>query len=239
MWHDRKRKIYTFGITCPFSSQYFLFRDWLNSVNIPPCPDLRIEYAPPEQLFPLLKLGYLDGFCAAEPWGSVAVQAGVGACLETSASLAPLHPEKVIMVRKDFARDHAEEHERLLAALIEACHLCDGDENRSVLCTLLAQPQYVNAPAECLEPALVGPFILDGVGRGGLPEALHVFHRGGANEPTPAKACWLVDRLFDCLSSGPRHPVVTRVFWQDIFQRARRRAPPEARCRTKETAAVS
>ena len=78
-------------------------------------------------MYPLLKLGYLDGYCAGEPWGSVAVQAGVGACLETSATLAPAHPEKVLLVRKDFAQNRADEHERLIAALREY-HSYYGDD---------------------------------------------------------------------------------------------------------------
>jgi ABC-type nitrate/sulfonate/bicarbonate transport system substrate-binding protein len=238
MWEDRNRKIYTFGITCPFSAQYFLFRDWLKTTPGPPCTEMRIECVPPEQLFPLLKLGYLDGFCAGEPWGSVAVQAGVGACLETSVALAPLHPEKVLMVRKDFAAKRADEHERLLAALLEACHLCEHAENRAVLCQLLAQPQYVNAPVECLEPALVGPFKLEGK-RPGAVDGLHVFHRSRANEPSAAKACWLADRLFSALSSGPSKPVAGRAFRSDIFHRVQRRVPVEARGHTLAEPAIS
>lgn len=238
MWNDRNRKIYTFGITCPFSAQYFLFRDWLNSVKAPPCTEMRTECVPSEQLFPLLKLGYLDGFCAGEPWGSVAVQAGVGACLATSNTLAPLHPEKVLMVKKDFAQDRADEHERLLAALLESCHLCDQAENRTVLCQLLAQSQYVNAPAECMEPSLIGPFALEGAAAS-VDEGLHVFHRAGANEPTAAKACWLADRLFSSLSSGPRQPVVIRVLRPDIFHRVQGLVSVEARGQSKLVAGVS
>ena len=68
-------------------------------------------------MFPLLKMGYLDGYCAGEPWNSLALQAGVGACVATSAQLAPFHPEKVLLVRKDFAESRPDEHERLIAAL--------------------------------------------------------------------------------------------------------------------------
>ena len=77
MWRDRGKKIYTFGVSYPLSSQYALLCQWLRSPKAPHYIDVRIESVPPEQLFPLLKLGYLDGFCAGEPWNSVAVQAGV------------------------------------------------------------------------------------------------------------------------------------------------------------------
>jgi len=75
----------------------------------------------------------------------------------TSAVLAPLHAEKVLLVREDFAEKRSEEHERLIAALMEACAFCDAEENRPQLCEILAQPQYVNAPIECLRSGLVGP----------------------------------------------------------------------------------
>ena len=228
LWEDRNKKAYTFGVTCPLSAQYVLLCQWLRSAGSPPNTPIRIESVPPEQLFPLLKLGYLDGFCGGEPWTSVAVQAGIGACVATSASLAPLHPEKILMVRRAFAEQRADEHERLIAALIEACFLCDQSENRAVLCQLLAQPQFVNAPVECLEPDLVGPF-----GPGGSHihslGGLNIFHRCRANEPNPAKAAWLTGRLFEFLRWRTRPPALNRAFRPDIFRRARRLLPEDLR----------
>src|ERR1019366_9215745 len=154
---DRSLSNYTFGVAYPLSPQYFLLCRWLKAANIP-THAVRIESSPTEQMFPLLKLGYLDGYCAGEPWITIAAEAGVGECVATNSQMAPLHPEKVLMVRADFAAERGDEHERLIAALIEACYLCDQPENRPLLCRLLAQPRYVNAPADCLEPGLVGPF---------------------------------------------------------------------------------
>lgn len=240
IWEDRNKKAYTFGVTCPLSTQYVLLCQWLKSAGAPPHTAVRIESVPPEQMFPLLKLGYLDGFCAGEPWTSVAVQAGIGACIATSAVLAPLHPEKILMVRKVFAEERADEHERLIAALLEACFLCDQPENRSVLCELLAQPQFVNAPIECLEPDLVGPFGPEGSHIHSL-HGLNIFHRCGANEPTAAKAAWLTGRLFEFLRWRTRPPAFNRVFRSDIFRRAQRLLPEDLRSslESAETAAVT
>jgi ABC-type nitrate/sulfonate/bicarbonate transport system substrate-binding protein len=143
---ERRPRTYTFGVSCPLASQYALMCQWLRAADIPPSTEIRIMPVPPSQVFPMLKLGCLDGYCAGEPWTSVAVQAGVGVCVATSASLAPLHPEKVLLVRKDFAEKRADEHERLIAALLEACRYCDQPENRNQICELLALPCYVNAP---------------------------------------------------------------------------------------------
>jgi two-component system, oxyanion-binding sensor len=224
---DRSHRTYTFGVACPLSPQYFLLCQWLRTANIPPHA-VRIESAPTEQLFPLLKLGYLDGYCAGEPWGTIASQAGVGECVATSSQLAPLHPEKVLMARKAFAEERAEEHERLIAALLEACYLCDQPENRPLLCELLAQPRFVNAPAECLEPGLVGPF-----GPKASPvrtlHGLNLFHRARANEPTAAKATWLTGRLYEFLRWTSRPAGLDKVFRPDMYRRALKLVPDEAR----------
>jgi len=170
-------------------------------------------------MFPLLSLGYLDGFCAGEPWTSVAVQAGVGHCVATSAALSPLHPEKVLMVREDFAEKRAAEHEQLIAALIEACEICDEPDNRTDLCKILAEPQYVDAPLECLQPGLIGPFGVEDSGIFSL-HGLHVFNRCRANAPTTARAAWIIRRFHDYLRWRVRPPSLDKIFRPDIFKRA-------------------
>ena len=218
MRRERGRRTYTFGVACPLSSQYFLLCQWLKMANIP-LQAVRIESAPTEQLFPLLKLGYLDGYCAGEPWGTLATKAKVASCVATSTQLAPLHPEKVLIVSKDFAEQRADGHERLIAALIEACYLCDQPENRPLLCELLAQPRYVNAPAECLEPGLVGPFGPDDSQIHAL-DGLSIFYRARATEPSAAKADWLSGRLYEYLRWAPRPTGLNGVFRPDIYRRA-------------------
>jgi ABC-type nitrate/sulfonate/bicarbonate transport system substrate-binding protein len=222
-----KRRTYTFGVLFPYSCQHVLLRQWLQSGGINPEAHVRVVPIPPTQMFPTLKLGYLDGFCAGEPWTSVAVQAEVGVCVATSSELAPLHPEKVLMVRQSFALGRADEHERMIAALLEACAFCDKPQNRPLLSELLAHPHYVNAPAECLHAGLVGPFHFDGH-RSEPYHDLNIFHQHGANEPTEAKAAWVMDRLYELLEleSGKiahyqRTPVLKNVFRPDIFERAK------------------
>ena len=228
---DGRRRTYTFGVACPLSPQYFLLCQWLKQADLPPHA-VRIESAPTEQMFPLLKLGYLDGYCAGEPWNTIAAEAGVGDCVATSAQLAPLHPEKVLLARADFATARADEHERLIAALIEACYLCDQPETRSRLCELLAQPRYVNAPANCLEPGLVGPF-----GAANSPvralDGLSIFYRARATEPSAAKSAWLTGRLYEYLRWAPRPAGLNGVFRPDLYRRALSLVPREANGRPK------
>jgi len=143
-------------------------------------------------------------------------------CVATSAQLAPLHPEKVLVVRSEFAEKRAEEHEGLIAALIEGCAFCDQQQNRNQLCDLLALPQYVNAPIECFEASLLGP-----AGLGSDPiqslHGLNIFHRNRANDPTTSKAACITGRLYEFLRWDARPAALDTVFDRYTFLRARRR----------------
>ncbi len=218
---SRNKRTYTFGVGSAFSPQYFLLCQWLRSGAISPHVDVRIAMVPSVQMFPMLKLGYLDGYCAGEPWNSMAVQAGVGVCVSTSSTLSPLHPEKALMVRQDYAEKHADEHERLLAALLEASALCDEADTRRLLPALLSQPQFVNAPADCLEPGLIGPCGPETKGVHSL-NGLNIFHRGGANEPTAARADWITGQLYNFLRWRTRPAGLKNVFRRDIYARAQK-----------------
>lgn len=190
----RGRKVYTLGTVFPHSSHSFLLREWLVAAGINPDEDVRIVVVPPPGMFASLRAGSLDGYCVGEPWNTLAVQAGIGWCPATSARLAPGHPEKVLMARRDFAENQGEEHARLAAALMEAGAWCDRPENREQLIATLARPEYVNAAPEALRPGLSGAF------NSGLnrlePDAQFVrFYGHDVNEPGADKAAWVVRHL--------------------------------------------
>lgn len=227
--YDRwRRRTFTLGVTSALSVQEILLRRWLESAGIKPGAEVRIVSVPPVQLFPTMKLGYIDGYCAGEPWISLAAQAGVGVCLARSSGLAPRHPEKVMMARLSFAIGRADEHERLLAALLEACAFCDQPANREMLSEMLAHPQYLNAPAEAIKAGLVEP-PASREGHGAVLPELTIFHGQNANDPTEEKAQWVMDGLGEMMRQeafrirlpGGRPPVFKNIFRQDIFQRAR------------------
>jgi two-component system, oxyanion-binding sensor len=217
------KRTFTFGVVFPHSPAYLVLRRWLREGLVSP-GEVRIVVVHPAQMFPTLKLGYIDGFCAGEPWASLAVEADAGVCVATSRELAPLHPEKVLMVRNDFAETRASEHERLIAALLEACAFCDQPINRPLISEMLAQPQYVNAPTDCLKN------ILGADASRPAPDAapLHLFHRYNANDPTDDKAAWVLGHLYEMIEQrtlplppNGRTPVLKNVFRRDIFQRAK------------------
>jgi ABC-type nitrate/sulfonate/bicarbonate transport system substrate-binding protein len=221
----RAEKIYTFGIVFSFSSHNFLLRQWLASGGIDPDRDVRIVVVPPAQMVANLKSSNLDGYCVGEPWNSLAVHRRIGWCAAISAELAPGHPEKILITRRKFAEERGPEHLALIASLIEACAFCDRPENTHEVARILAQPHYLNLPAEMLSRSLRGWCDLGGGRVEAMPD-FQIFHRNEANEPTQEKIAWIVRSI---LQSGllPERSVVQtaavrEIFQPDIFHKAQR-----------------
>ena len=188
------REPLTFGVVHQYSSHSFLLRSWLRTHGIEPDRDVRIVVVPPPQVVSNLKAGHLDRYCVGEPYNALAVMARIGWCVAISPELAPGHPEKVLMVRKDFSERAEHDHLSLIAALTEACRFCDRPENRERITETLTQPHYVNAPIRALQMSLGGTFDF-GNGRVEKVPDFHVFARNNANEPTLEKAQWVFANL--------------------------------------------
>lgn len=189
---SRHERTYVFGVVYAHSSHRIHLCDWLRSAGVHPEKDVRIVVVPPPQLFRNLAAGTIDGYCVGDPWNSLAVRENAGWCVATSLELAAGHPEKVLMVRQDFAATEGDRHLALVSALAEAAALCDDPSFRSELVKLLARREYLNLPERVVAASLLGPLEL-GHGRRHEAETFIQFHRGGANDPTPAKAAWLID----------------------------------------------
>jgi ABC-type nitrate/sulfonate/bicarbonate transport system substrate-binding protein len=184
----------TLGIVYPHSSHRFLLREWLLAAKIDPLSDVRLVVVPPAQMHSNLKAGNLDGYCVGEPWNSLAVLSKQGWITATSAQLDPGHPEKVLMVRRDFADRCENEHLALIAALIEACRFCAAPRNRERLIETLADQNRIDAPVHAIAASFSGLFDF-GNGRTEKTGGQHIFHAPGANEPSAAKAAWLLRKF--------------------------------------------
>ena len=221
----RGQKVLTLGVVYSFSSHRHLLRKWLAAHGIDPERDVRMVVVPPPQMATNLKAGNLDGFCVGEPWNSAAVKSRVGWCVAVSAELAPGHPEKVLMVRRDFAEQRAEEHRLLIAALLEACAYCDSAENREHVVATLARPEFVAAPAALLWRGLSGELDFGHDQLRKVPDFC-LFHRNNANEPSEDKVAWALDLVRAsglCRDPAELNRTLGRgVFRQDIFAQASR-----------------
>lgn len=219
-----------FGIVFPHSMHHVLLLQWLRDARIDPERDVRIAVVPPAQMFRNLVAGTLDGYCAGEPWNTLAVQQGQGWCPAWSSALAPGHVEKVLMVRDHFADRRATEHRALISALAEAAAWCDLPANRTALAGMLAVPEYLNLGVGVIEPTLLGRFSPRPDLTESVPDFL-VFSRGDANAPTAARAATLQNELItsNLLPRSLLNPSLPRrLFREDLYREATANLDPHA-----------
>ena len=223
----RHERLLVLGVVFGCSAQHIILRDWLRGAQIDPDKDLRIVVVPPPQLHRNLAAGTIDGYCVGDPWNTLAVREKTGWIAAVSSELAPGHPEKIFMVREDFATHRAEEHLALIASLQEAALLCDDPGFRPELARLLSRPEYVNVPPRLLSPALVGPLEVGGGRESVTAENYIRFSEGEANVPTPLRAQWMIDGLqrHGIIPRGTAIPpdLARRVFRSDLFAQAKAR----------------
>jgi ABC-type nitrate/sulfonate/bicarbonate transport system substrate-binding protein len=224
----RGERRFTFGVVYYFSSHNFLLRNWLLSYGVNPDKDVQIVVVPPPQMYPNLKAGNLDGYCAGEPWNSYAVLSKGGWVVATSSELAPMHPEKILMVKRQFADEREDEHLAVIAALKESCEYCDAPENRDHVIETLAQSQFINVPIQALEMSLRGTFDF-GHDRKEKIHDFYIFSRYSANEPMRSKAATLLKQMTrsGIISEDEDLSGAEQLFRPDIFHKASQLIPTE------------
>ena len=217
----RKRPI-TLGTVYQWSSHSVLLRLWLKRHGFDFENDARVVVVPPSQVVGHLRAGHLDGFCAGEPWNSLAVMSRAGWVVARSAELAPLHPEKVLMVRGDFATHHDDQHLALIAAILEAARFCDDPENRETVAGTLSRPGCVGADAAAIQQSMRAVYDF-GNGRVEPCQGFNIFARENASEPDERKAVWVAQSLVSSgLATAEQLPLAqcVKTFRSDIYARA-------------------
>ena len=221
--HRRDGEMLTFGVVSRYSTHAHLLRQWLRQGGIKPEKEARIVILPPPQMAPSLAAGHVDGFCVGEPWNTVAVAEGNGWLAGHSSVLAPGHPEKVLMVRRDFAEQREAEHLALVASLYEAAAWCAEPRNRSELAAMLHRIAFPTLNPKLLVRSLAS-------------EDAPIFHGPDLHRPAPGKAAWLVEELhrhglLSDAALAEAHPL--EAFRPELYDRAL-----PAKSKTKTSAAV-
>ncbi len=208
--HRRDGEMLTLGVVSRYSTHAHLLRQWLAEGGIKPGKDARIVILPPSQMAQSLAAGHVDGFCVGEPWNTVSVAKGDGWLAGHSATLAPGHPEKVLMVRRDFAEQRDAEHLALVASLHEAAAWCAEPGNRAELAALLQRRAFPGLTPKLVERSLAS-------------SDAPIFHGSELHRPAPRKASWLVDEmhrhgLLSAQAVADAHPL--EAFRPDLYDRA-------------------
>ena len=144
------------GVPFPFSTQTALVTRWLTGTAI------RYELCtiPPPRMADALGAGEIDAYCVGEPWGSMAVETGVGSLVLPGKSIWAAAPEKVLAARHDWVEENPGPTGALMRSIWRAGKWLDDPINRQTACELLCRAEYVNAPAEILERALRGEMVI-------------------------------------------------------------------------------
>lgn len=185
-----------FAVVSPFSSHHFLLRKWLRLSGIDPDRDVRIAVLPPPLVGEHMNTGHIDGFCAGEPWNSLATLNGEGWVVATSESLERGHPEKVLLCRNSFLAEQPEEYAAFRKALLAACRYCDAPENRAAVVDFLVARKWFPGGKDVLSNVLVGPYST-GVGLAELRDPFVSFYRGDANRATRQRAAWILESTLE------------------------------------------
>ncbi|MFQ3789316.1 CmpA/NrtA family ABC transporter substrate-binding protein [Halomonas sp. A29] len=136
----------------PYSCQHYQLREWLTLGDIAPDRDVELVALPPPRMVEALRDGQIDGFCAGEPWGTLARHCGTGQLVATGAQLWPDHPEKVLGVTRSWAQRYPATLAALLRALRDASKwLSTSPENRRQALGWLALPPYLDRSVRHLE----------------------------------------------------------------------------------------
>ncbi|MCB9931081.1 MAG: ABC transporter substrate-binding protein [Alphaproteobacteria bacterium] len=183
----------TFGIVHAFSTHHYALAYWLAHAGIQPGRDVELTVLPPSLMEAALAGGHIDGFCAGEPWGSLAAEGGA-AILTTGAHIWRTSPEKVLGVRAAWAESNPDALARLLRAVCRAAAWCDAAENRAELAALLAEPAAVNRPAAVIGRSLARRLPTPDGGERAVADFL-TFADKAATFPWLSHALWLYTQM--------------------------------------------
>lgn len=211
-----------FGTVSLFSSHHFLLREWLIRHQVDPDRDVDIVVVPPPQMPANLEEGNLSGFCVGEPWNSVAIRRHGGACASDSMELAYGHPEKVLMVRAEWAKQRRGEHLLLIRALKKACQFCQTKETWLEVAAVLSRKEYLDLPAAMILTSLQGD--LGKRFRYSKDPSFHIFSSPTSNCPDEPKAHWVLGHFqragLISMSKSARDYLAKKVFRRNDYEKA-------------------
>ena len=215
----KKDRPFTLAATHRYSSHHILLHQWLKRNGLSAPADVDIIFLPPPLMPRHLKAGHIDGYCVGEPWNSESILSGIGWCPATSCDLSHGHPEKVLLISGKCLQERREESNALIAALLDACELCENPEFRRDMVSILALKEYTGASEDVLMNSL-GTIFQDGCGSARNAN-FHVFHGESVNRPTVEKASWVLSGLREVgILPNVTCGSLSRIYREDLYHAA-------------------
>ena len=213
----------TLAVVHPFSAHNYEVRYWLAAAGVDPDRDVALTVVPPAATVEALRERRIDGFCAGEPWGSVAVEAGLGVMGITTSALWRQGPDKVLGLRADFAERRPDTTAALLRALFRAAAWAGDPAHVGELAALLAREAYLALPEPVLRRALEGRLVRSaGAAPHGVPDFL-VLHRHAANFPWLSHALWFYAQMVGwghVAHTAAHAEIARRTYRPDLYRAA-------------------
>lgn len=218
----KAEKEVTFAMTFPGGTHDLWLRNWMSIAGLNQ-KAVKIITIPPPQMVANMKVGNMDGYCVGEPWGGVAVKQGVGFTQVATQDIWKDHPEKALVVNKDFSAKRKADLVKVMKAVMEACKWLDVPANRKKAAAIIGKAPYVNAPAEVIENRLMGNYEL-GCNQGTeiYDNDYMLFHKGGmVNYPRKSHAIWAMAQYvrFGYLKEAPDYKAIAdKLILQDLYE---------------------
>ena len=183
------------GVPFPFSMHAELVYYWLTALGLPAPQSVDVRTVPPPLMADAMERDELDAFCVGEPWGSRSVDAGVADLLLPCSAIWAAAPEKVLAVRAETADQETEVSAKLIRAIWRAARWIADPASRGLTTEILSQPQHLDLPAEVLERALHGQFVISAEGETRRTDHFVNFFHGAAGFPWRSQAEWMGLRM--------------------------------------------
>jgi nitrate/nitrite transport system substrate-binding protein len=218
----KAEKEVTFAMTFPGGTHDLWLRNWMSIAGLNQ-KAVKIITIPPPQMVANMKVGNMDGYCVGEPWGGVAVKQGIGFTQVASQDIWKDHPEKALVVNKDFSAKRKADLVKVMKAVMEACIWLDNPSNRKKAAAIIGRAPYVNAPADVIEARLMGDYNL-GCNQGTQVYAKDymLFHKGGmVNFPRKSHAIWAMAQYvrFGYLKEAPNYAAIAdKLILDDLYK---------------------
>ncbi|MDB5105612.1 MAG: ABC-type nitrate/sulfonate/bicarbonate transport system, periplasmic component [Fibrobacteres bacterium] len=190
----RNAKPLTFAMTFPTGTHNLWIRYWLASSGIDPDLDVATIVIPPPQMVANMRVGNMDAFCVAEPWGQQLINQRIGYTAAMTQEIWNDHPEKALGMRKDWVDAHPNATKAIMKAVMEAQMWCDKPENRDEMARILSTKNWINAPYEDLIPRISGK-IDYGDGRPKKEGVFMKFFKDNASFPYKSHDKWFLAEM--------------------------------------------
>jgi nitrate/nitrite transport system substrate-binding protein len=218
------KKDVTFAMTFPGGTHDMWLRVWLAYTGIN-MKSVGIITIPPPQMVANMRVDNMEGYSVGEPWNGVGAAQNVGFTHCASQDIWKDHPEKALVVNKEFSTKK-EDLKKVMKAIFEACKYIDDMKNRKEVASIIADVRYVNAKAQLpvIEGRLMGKNDV-GCDIGVVSykdDYMKFYNNGFVNTPRKSHGIWFMTQYvrFGYLKELPSNykAIADNLIMSDLFE---------------------